>query len=214
MKMSQTDPTETRSKLTTPSPMRPNVLSLAAQLARLMAWARAMSLKQPLTAAQADVHMEEWALIAEEIGFEALSEAVRYVMRNDTEWFPSPKAIRQRAGLNRDDRFKVEANAAWNWVSNYTSNFWHPNIGPYKNAPAIPPRIEYAIRQVGGLRRIYTHNYESEPFMRRDFIEALRLAPLAVEMGPQLAASFEIKSFADKLDMNRLTRGSKNLPTR
>jgi hypothetical protein len=97
MEMSQTEPKETSNKLTMPSPMQHDVLSLVTRLAKLMAWARAMSLKQPLTDAQADVHMEEWALIAEEIGVEALSEAVHEAMRNDTEWFPSVKAIRERA---------------------------------------------------------------------------------------------------------------------
>lgn len=158
-----------------------------------------MSLKQPLTDAQADVHMEEWALIAKEIGFEALSEAVHEVMRNDTEWFPSVKAIRERGGLKQEDKLKVEANAAWDWVLNYINRFWHPDIGPYSNAPATPKRIEYAIRQVGGLRKISMRTYESEPFMRKDFAEAYRLAPRADEMRPQLAASFEGKKLAEGL---------------
>jgi len=114
-----TRPSETSSKLTLPLPRQPDVLSLAAQLAKLMAWARAMSLKQPLTDAQADVHMEEWALIAEEVGCEALSVAVREVMRNDTEWFPSVKAIRERTGAKQEDKLQVEINAAWDWVLNY-----------------------------------------------------------------------------------------------
>src|SRR5580765_6750015 len=152
--MSQTEQNETSNKLTMPSQMQPDVLSRATQLAELMAKARAMSLKQPLTDAQADVHMEEWALIAEEIGFEALSEAVHNVMRNDTEWFPSVKAIRERAGLKLDDRLQVEINAAWQWVLRYISRYWHPDIGQYSNAPVIPPRIDYAIHQSGGLRKI------------------------------------------------------------
>ena len=197
--MSQTEPNERSSKLMMPSQVQPDVLSLATQLAKLMAWARAMSLKQPLTDAQADVHMEEWALIAGEVGFEALSEAVREVMRNDTEWFPSVKAIRERTGLKQEDRFQVEINAAWEWVEKYISRFWHPDIGKSPNAPAIPPRIENAIRQVGGLRKISMRTYDSEPFMRKDFAEAYRLAPLADEMRPQLAASFEAKKLADGL---------------
>lgn len=41
--------------------------------------------------------------------------------------------------------------------------------------------------------------YESEPFMRKDFAEAYRLAPLADEMRPQLAAGFEGKGLAGEL---------------
>ncbi|MGA2904618.1 MAG: hypothetical protein ABSD98_12350 [Candidatus Korobacteraceae bacterium] len=197
--MSQTEPNERKSKLMMPSQVQADALSLATRLAKLMAWARAMSLKQPLTDAQADVHMEEWALIAREIGFEALSEAVHEVMRNDTEWFPSVKAIRERGGLKQEDRLQVEINAAWDLVQNYIARFWHPDLGPRRNAPAIPPRIEYAIRQLRGLRRISMRSYESEPFMRREFAEAYRLAPLADEMRPQLAASFEGKALPSGL---------------
>jgi hypothetical protein len=167
-----------------------------------------MSLEQPLTDAQADVHMEEWALIAEEIGVEALSEAVHEAMRNDTEWFPSVKAIRERAGLKQEDRLQVETNAAWDWMLRYISRSWHADIGRCPNAPTIPSRIEYAIRQIGGLRKISMRTYESEPFLRKHFAEAYKLAPLANEMRPQLAASFggkalsgEVKRLAAAKDM-------------
>jgi len=187
----QIEPNETSSRVTTPFRAPRSVSPLAAQLARLMAWARALSLKQSLTDVQADVHMEEWALIAAEVGFPALSAAVRDVMRNDSDWFPSVKAIRERAGLKQEDRMQVETNAAWEWVLLYIRRHWHPDLDAYADAPAIPPRIAYAVRQVGGLRRISMRSYDAEPFMRQDFAEAYRLAPLAAEMRPQLAASFE-----------------------
>jgi hypothetical protein len=199
MEMSQIVRSEKSNKLTKQSQTPPGDLSRAVRLSKLMAWAKAMSLKQPLTDAQADVLMEEWALIEEEVGFDALSEAVRGVMRNDTEWFPSVKAIRERAGLKQEDRLQAEVNAAWDWVLNYIRRFWHPDIGPHSNAPAIPERIAYAIRQLGGLRRISMRTYESEPFIRKDFADAYRLAPLANEMRPQLAESFEGKELTGRL---------------
>lgn len=194
-----TEQCATNNKLTTRSQTPPGVLLLAAQLAKLMAWARAMSLKQPVTDAQADVHMEEWALIAAEIGFDALAAAVRDVMRNDTDWFPSVKQIRDRAGLKQDDRQQVEANAAWDWLDDYSRHQWHPDLGPYDGAPPIPLRTAYALRQIGGLRRFAMRTHESEPFMRKDFAAAYKLAPLAEQMAPQLSAGFAGRQLVGEL---------------
>jgi hypothetical protein len=112
-RMRQAEQNETNNRLTMLSAKPAGILLLATRLAELMAWARAMSLKQPLTETQADVHMQEWALIAEEVGFDALARAVKEVMRNDSDWFPSVRAIRQRAGLNREEQFAVDADEAW-----------------------------------------------------------------------------------------------------
>ena len=47
--------------------------------------------------------------------------------------------------------------------------------------------------------------YQSQPFMRKDFAEAYRLAPLADEMSLQLAASFGGKKLSGEL--KRLAAG-------
>ena len=150
-----------------------------------------MSLKQPLTDAQADIHMEEWGHIAHEVGMEALGSAVRELMLNDTDWFPSVKAIRERLGLKEEDRLQIEVYAAWDWVLKYIDRHWHPDLGASLKAPPIPPRIGYAVRQLGGLRRISMRTYEAEPFMRKEFAEAYRLAPLAEQLQLQKAADVE-----------------------
>src|SRR4051794_29530148 len=87
------------SKAMTLSGQQQNVSRLAIQLAKLMAWCQAMCLKQPLTDIQADVHLEEWLLIAQDVGYPALEEAVKEVLRSDSDWFPSVAAIRKRAGV-------------------------------------------------------------------------------------------------------------------
>ena len=148
-------------------------------------------MKQPLTDAQADVHMEEWALIAAEVGFEALSAAVREVMRNDTEWFPSVKAIRERAGLKKEHRLAVEAEEAWESVQRYLRKWGVDGLpsrsgGKSHYPPSLPPPIDYAVRLVGGLWAINQVNANALPFMRKAFAEAYRLAPLADTLRPQI----------------------------
>ena len=59
-------------------------------------------------------------------------------------------------------------------------------------APAIPPRIQYALRRVGGIRALNLVTADSQPFMFRDFCEAYNLAPIADSLAPQLTAKFPI----------------------
>jgi hypothetical protein len=191
--MREAEQNEMNSKLTMPSPKPAGILLLATQIAGLMAWARAISLKHPLTEIQADVHMQEWALIAEEVGFEALAKAVKDVMRNDSDWFPSVRAIRERAGLNLEQRLAVETDKAWEDVQGYLRTWGADGLplwtseGP-KYPPALPPRLEYTVRRVGGLWAINQVTATALPFMRKEFAEAFRLAPLAAERILQLVA--------------------------
>jgi hypothetical protein len=199
--MLQAEQNEMNSKLTMPSARPAEILLLATQLAKLMAWARAMSLKQPLTETQADVHMQEWALIADEVGFDALAEAVKDVMRNDSDWFPSVRAIRQRAGLNQQEQVAVDANEAWNEVQRYL-RLWggegHPfwRNGQREYPPPLTPRLDYAMRRVGGLRAIDRVTAAALPFMRKDFDEAYRLAPLAEQRRLQLSIGSNRKNLS------------------
>lgn len=203
--MSQDGLKKTSSKVTLSSPTQHDVSSLAGQLAKLMAWARGMSLKQPLTEDQADIHMEEWAAIAEEVGFETLAAAVRDVMRNDTEWFPSVKAIRERAGLKEAQMVAVEAGEAWDFVQRHLREWGSDGMpqwcrgGVMREPPALPRRIDYAVRQLGGLWAINQVTNASLPFMRKDFIEAYKMAPVAEQMQPQLRASLQGKKLASDL---------------
>jgi hypothetical protein len=54
-------------------------------------------------------------------------------------------------------------------------------VGRYDNAPAISPHIDYALRQIGGLRALYDCSVEGLPRMHRDFVDAYRLATLKPE---------------------------------
>ena len=149
--------------------------------------------------------MEEWAAIAEEVGFETLAAAVRDVMRNDTEWFPSVKAIRERAGLKEAQMVAVEAGEAWDFVQRHLREWGSDGMpqwcrgGVMREPPALPRRIDYAVRQLGGLWAINQVTNASLPFMRKDFIEAYKMAPVAEQMQPQLRASLQGKKLASDL---------------
>ncbi|MGB8785918.1 MAG: hypothetical protein WCD02_22590, partial [Terriglobales bacterium] len=59
-------------------------------------------------------------------------------------------------------------------------------------APALPPRIAYALRRIGGLCGLNQVTQENRPFMFRDFCEAYNVAPIADSLAPQLADKFPV----------------------
>ena len=128
------------------------------------------------------LQLREWDLILCEVGPEEFDHALTEHIR-ESRFFPTVAELRERAGLSKADRNAVEANAAWEFVNRYVRRHWHPDIGPYPDAPQIPARIDYALRQMGGLRRLNSCLADHLPFMKKDFIEAYRLAPLAEARG-------------------------------
>jgi len=137
--------------LTKQSAKQQSISPAAMELAKLMAWARAMALKQTLTDAQADVHLEEWYQIASEFGFPVLSGAVRQIMRESTDWFPSVKQIREAVAPVGGKRDKAEAQVAWEAIMEhfYTCpecDFYHYDSKPF----GISERAMRALRLVGG----------------------------------------------------------------
>ena len=139
--------------------------------------------------------MEEWAMVADQVGIDALEDALRYVVRNDSSYFPSIDKIRERAGMNKSDHDAVEADAAWDTTLRYIDRYGCDGLplwreGKQVDPPALPARISYAVRKVGGLYAIYKREIKSEPFMRKEFAEAYKLAPIAELILPQLEASF------------------------
>src|SRR5438552_11065737 len=62
--------------------------------------------------------------------------------------------------------------------------------GKIIDPPALPSRIEYALRRIGGLRGLNQVTADSRPFMYKDFCGAYNQAPIAESLSPQLAESF------------------------
>ena len=115
----------------------------------------------------------------------------------ELKFFPRVAELRDLAGVAAKDTRNVEAEAAWKWANDYLRK-WGVDLMPlYSNgkrieAPAIPPRIAYALRRIGDLRGLNQVTAESRPFMFRDFCEAFTLAPIADSLKPQLTAAFPI----------------------
>ena len=64
--------------------------------------------------------------------------------------------------------------------------------GTRNDPPAIPPRIAYALRRIGGPSGLNQVTQENRPFVFKDFCEAYNLAPIADSHAPQLAEKFPI----------------------
>jgi hypothetical protein len=122
--------------------------------------------------------ISEWQLIAQQIGLDAFDRILREHVRN-SKWFPSVAELRERAGMTEDTTEALEANLAWEFVQHYSHKHWHPDLGHYSNAPTIPSRTSYALRQIGGLQVIFNCRLEHLTFVKKDFIAAYKLAAKA-----------------------------------
>lgn len=121
--------------------------------------------------------ISEWAVIVDEVGEEVFDLALTEHIR-ESRYFPSVSELRERAGLKKVDMAAVEALDHWTRLKRFVDANYYEDLGGLQNAEKIPPRVQYAMRIVGGARAIYFMELGSEPFKRKDFIEAYRLAPI------------------------------------
>lgn len=143
-----------------------------------------------LTREAKELHLCEWESIVEEVGPARFVQAVTDHI-NDSKFFPTVAELRERSGASRLDQEAVEGNTAWEFVNAYARKYWHPDIGRYSTAPEIPSRAQYALRQIGGLRALTNASNNSWPFLRKEFMEAYRLAPISEQMRPALKELFD-----------------------
>jgi hypothetical protein len=104
--------------------------------------------------------------------------------------------LRDRAGMRKLDLESVEANDHWMRLKRFIDNNYYEDLGGLQNSDKIPPRAEYAMNSIGGARAIYFMELDTEPFKRKDFLEAYRLAPLhaqvkRAQLGTTLIACLE-----------------------
>jgi hypothetical protein len=118
--------------------------------------------------------VREWRLIADEIGLEAFDRLLEEHIR-ESRFFPTIAELRERAGLSRLDQDAIEINQAWEFVCRFVQKHWHPAVGCYENAPPVPPRIAFALRQIGGLEALHNCPPEQLHYLRKDFAGAYRL---------------------------------------
>ncbi|MGB8781814.1 MAG: hypothetical protein WCD02_01775, partial [Terriglobales bacterium] len=76
--------------------------------------------------------------------------------RRELKFFPRISELRDLAGVAAKDVRNVETEAAWKFVNDYLRK-WGVDLMPIYSggkrieAPALPPRIAYALRRIGGL---------------------------------------------------------------
>ena len=133
--------------------------------------------------------------------------------RRELKFFPRISELRDMAGVAAKDVRNVEAEAAWKFVNDYLRK-WGVDLMPIYSggkrieAPALPPRIAYALRRIGGLSGLNQVTQENRAFVFRDFCEAYNVAPIADSLAPQLADKFpvlkgQVKQLTDGASMER-----------
>jgi hypothetical protein len=83
----------------------------------------------------------------------------------------------------------IEATLAWDDVVEYLREFGVDR----KNAPPLPPQIEYALRRVGGLQAVSEAKGERRGLLVEEFVQALHEAPVVDSDQDQLQAGETIR---------------------
>jgi hypothetical protein len=141
--------------------------------------------------------------------------------RRECRFFPKIAELRELAGIGAKDARDVEAEAAWKFVNDYLRK-WGVDLMPlYSHSggvrkqidpPALPERIDYALRRIGGLSGLNQITKDSRPFMFRDFCEAYNLVPTATLLAPQLGEKFRM--IEGQVSVKQLTDGTQTEQTR
>ena len=123
----------------------------------------------------------EWELILTQVGEERFDQALAEHIR-ESKFFPTIAELRERAGMRKVDLDAVDANDHWMRLKRFIATNYYEDLGGLQNSDKIPPRVEYAMNAIGGARAIYFAELDTEPFKRKDFLEAYRLAPLHAQV--------------------------------
>lgn len=154
---------------------------------------------EPLTQERAEIYVS--GLI--DIPQGRLKAAFRRAL-HELKWFPKLAELRELSGSSAEKEEKVEAQAAWQQANEYLRKWGVEKLpirseGKWITPPPLEPRLEYAVRQIGGLWRLNQVTEETFHFMFRDFCEAYMLAPVAELMAPKLLEQFSVRELAGQI---------------
>lgn len=154
---------------------------------------------EPLTQERAEIYVS--GLI--DIPQGRLKESFRRALY-ELKFFPRLAELRELSGSSAEEEKKVEAQAAWQQANEYLRQWGVEKLpvrsgGKWITPPPLEPRLEYAVRQIGGLWRLNQVSDETYHFIFRDFCEAYMLAPVAELMAPQLLEQFSIRHLAGRI---------------
>jgi hypothetical protein len=123
----------------------------------------------------------EWSIIAAEVGEQAFDNALTEHIR-ESKFFPTVAELRDRSGMRKADMDSADALDHWVRLKRFINTNYYEDLGGLQSADKIPPRVQYAMRAIGGPRAIYFMELDDEPFKKKDFLEAYRLAPVHEQM--------------------------------
>jgi hypothetical protein len=134
--------------------------------------------------------------------------------RRELKFFPQISELRELAGVKPEDEQDVEADAAWNYALDYLRKWGVDRLPLYSggkriDAPPLPARLDYALRQIGGLWALNQITSESRAFVKKDFAKAYSQAPIAEQLGHRLSEAFGDKKLLGQV---RQLVGAKQLP--
>jgi hypothetical protein len=167
---------------------------------------------EPLTQERAEIYVSGLVDIPQDRLKAAFKRALY-----ELKFFPRLAELRDLSGSSAEEEQKVEAQAAWQQANEYLRKWGVEKLsvrsgGKWITPPPLEPRLEYAIRQIGGLWRLNQVTDETYHFMFRDFCEAYMLAPVAELMAPKLLEQFSVRALAGQIKELPLG-GSQHEPT-
>jgi len=114
--------------------------------------------------------LELYAMLLKDTPIDQLERALPLCARTCNQ-FPTVADILKSINtqIKAEEHFKAEKQ--WQ-VFKQMFGCWHPDLGLSPNAPELDAAGEYALRQIGGLKRFAASELAHENFIRKEFIEA------------------------------------------
>jgi hypothetical protein len=130
--------------------------------------------------------------------------------RQESTFMPKIAELRGYAGASHEQVAAIEADVAWNDVMAYFKKWGWPHQRyfdgrdengkmQFSTAPPLPPRIDYAMRQVGGIQVIAQADTRDLQFICKAFKQAFERSAIAVPVTLQLG----LKDLSARMLMNK-----------
>lgn len=141
-----------------------------------------------------------WCQLLADIEVGLLDRALEETAKTCGRFFPTPGEVRARISQAEQIGRQAEGNDAWESALNYAQRHYHPDLGISRNAPELPPRIERAIRDAGGLRWVgYDCPDEKLEWAKKAFLASLQNSAELVKVAELLPAGSEARNILRQL---------------
>jgi hypothetical protein len=147
--------------------------------------------------------ISSWCKLLSDIEPDRLESAFTEAAKTVRAGFPKPGDIRAQLEAAATTGSKLKAEEEWQKVYRVATEFWHPDIGLYPNAPQLSPATSAALRAPGGLFHIFKCSRDELQWTRKRFIDHFLLVAATGKI-EHLLADAEAKKI--------LSRFSKSTP--